>query len=47
MERSYFDGGLAQLVAYKIAGTLITFLLLEFVCLGHSAWSIIGKQSTP
>ena len=24
MEKSYFDGGLAQLVAYRIAGTVIT-----------------------
>ena len=24
MEKSYFDGGLAQLVAYRIAGAVIT-----------------------
>lgn len=32
MEKSYFDGGLAQLVAYRIAGTVITILTLG-ICL--------------
>ncbi len=36
MEKSYFDGGLAQLVAYRVAGTLITVLTLG-LCL---PWAI-------
>jgi uncharacterized membrane protein YjgN (DUF898 family) len=36
MDKSYFDGGLAQLIGYKILGTLVTVLTLG-IC---TPWAI-------
>lgn len=46
-QNSYFDGGLAQLVGYRILGFFVTICTLGICLPWHFAWFITGKSNTP